>query len=549
MYQESYLQKSLEQIPRILSIEDRESTSLTYGCFDRRWWAWKFKDFPDATLQRAVYLLSLVFQNKFNNNIYFHNKHIGQWIKAGILYWLKIQHQNGSYDQAFPYEFSFGATAFTLGPLIKSFLITQNYFSSQEKNQILQGFTKAANFLVRHNELHGLISNHLAGAAISLSLASDLLNNPAYQKKSQKIVNYIIENQSPDGWFHEYGGPDPGYETLGIYYLSQYWQRRHDEPLLKALKKSINFLSYFLHPDGSYGGEYGSRNTEIFYPAGFKILEKDIPMAQIISQRVIQTVHRGKTIIPTYLDTENLIPLIENYLESGLINHPAAEQQKKFLPFEKKNINIFFKHSMILAMGNSSYYLICNAKKGGVIKIFDKSQQRLVYDDSGYFGQIDHGQCLTTQIANQTAKVKIRMNHLSITTNFFKAPQQLITPLNLIILRIFNLSLGRNIFLGNFLKKQLVKTLISRQKKYPITLNRQINFKENNITIKDIIQKQPNTKFHWLIYGQKFSAIHMGSAKYFQKQQLQNKIAPEPINLEKLNQKNSLVIFNKITLC
>ena len=74
-------------------------------------------------------------------------------------------------------------------------------------------------------------------------------------------------------------------------------------------------------------------------------------------------------------------------------------------------------------------------------------------------------------------------------------------------------------------------------------------FKENNITIKDIIQKQPNTKFHWLIYGQKFSAIHMGSAKYFQKQQLQNKIAPEPINLEKLNQKNSLVIFNKITLC
>ena len=35
------------------------------------------------------------------------------------------------------------------------------------------------------------------------------------------------------------------------------------------LHKMIEFLSYFIHPNGSVGGEYGSRSTTFFVPYGF----------------------------------------------------------------------------------------------------------------------------------------------------------------------------------------------------------------------------------------------------------------------------------------
>jgi len=43
-----YALKAVTQIPRILSLEDRNPFSKTYGCFDRRFWLDKAADFPTA---------------------------------------------------------------------------------------------------------------------------------------------------------------------------------------------------------------------------------------------------------------------------------------------------------------------------------------------------------------------------------------------------------------------------------------------------------------------------------------------------------------------
>ena len=279
MEKQNYLKKSLSQVPRVLSLQDRDISSPNYGCFDRGFWAWKFKDFPDASLQRAVYPLSLIYSSDFEGNIYFKNENLANWIKAGILYWAKIQHKNGSFDQAFPNEYSFGATAFTLRPLIESFLIIRERFAPTEERIVLDLIDKAARFLFKNGETHGFISNHLAGAALALYRAGKLLEDEKYKKQSRKTVKLILENQSKEGWFKEYEGPDPGYETLGIYYLAKYHKETEDGKVLEALKNSIEFLSHFIHPDGTFGGEYGSRNTEIFYPAGFEIMKNEIPLA------------------------------------------------------------------------------------------------------------------------------------------------------------------------------------------------------------------------------------------------------------------------------
>ena len=44
------------------------------------------------------------------------------------------------------------------------------------------------------------------------------------------------------------------------------------ERILKMLRPAAQFAWYFMHPDGSYAGEYGSRNTFHFYPHGFEVM-------------------------------------------------------------------------------------------------------------------------------------------------------------------------------------------------------------------------------------------------------------------------------------
>ena len=88
----------LEKIPSLLSLQDRERFSPTYGCFDRTYWQWKFIDFPGARFQEALFALCYVYANNFKDNIFFHNPKLLEWIEAGFLFYKKIQHKDGSFD-------------------------------------------------------------------------------------------------------------------------------------------------------------------------------------------------------------------------------------------------------------------------------------------------------------------------------------------------------------------------------------------------------------------------------------------------------------------
>src|SRR5579885_1080323 len=99
-----YLQKVLDQVPQILSNQDRDPLSPSYGSFDRKYWGWKYKDFSDATLQCALSPLIQVWDLDVPENPYYHDESLLTWITAGIDFLFKIQHANGGFDQCYPYE-------------------------------------------------------------------------------------------------------------------------------------------------------------------------------------------------------------------------------------------------------------------------------------------------------------------------------------------------------------------------------------------------------------------------------------------------------------
>ena len=97
-------------MPRLLSRMDREAPSKTYGAFDRTYWSWKFTDFSGSRFQEAIYALTWFYTTPFSGNIYNGNERVHEWIITGFKYWQSLQHADGSFDEAYPYERSLAAT-------------------------------------------------------------------------------------------------------------------------------------------------------------------------------------------------------------------------------------------------------------------------------------------------------------------------------------------------------------------------------------------------------------------------------------------------------
>ena len=68
---------------------------------------------PNARLQDAGWLLAMVYNFTVPENKYAGVEKIGEWALASLRFWAKIQHKNGAFDEVYPFEYSYCATAFS----------------------------------------------------------------------------------------------------------------------------------------------------------------------------------------------------------------------------------------------------------------------------------------------------------------------------------------------------------------------------------------------------------------------------------------------------
>jgi len=494
---------------RLLSQLNRDPATPTYGCFDRRYWAWKLVDFPEATFQRNIQSLCwFMDQPEIKDSV-----NLVESIKAGLLYTLEIQHQDGSFDQAYPNEHSYGATAFLLPDLITAYQKIKENLSQNERTFTENKLMRSADFLYKGAELHGFIANHLAGAALALLKSHQLFGDIKYKSKSNNLVDRIIETQSSEGWYQEYNGADPGYQTLCMYYLAQIFQIDHSDKLHESLERSLHFLQFFIHPDGTFGGEYGSRRTEIYYPGGIAILSSVFPAAAEMHSYMKESIRTGNTVNLIDIDMGNLAPLLSNYIAAVSIKKSASAGS--YLPIKQKEITRFFKSAGLAIIANPAYYAVLGISNGGVLKIFNKKTNILVYDDCGLLGETSNGHKFSSQITNLNNPIKWDGNIFETTSTFNKIPSQNPTPFNYLLLRTANLTLMRCRFLNEAVKKVFVKLLINKKSPIPLRRIRKIEFKQNTIHITDKIERTGPIQIKTLIQGYKFSTIHMASARYF----------------------------------
>lgn len=496
-----YLEILDHGVLRLLSMYNVDEFSSTYGIGDREYWGWKIKDFANGTMQGGVHSLAIAIKlNLFDDN---QKRKALQLVNDIILSTRKITYNNGSLEESYPRENSFCVTA-----LVAFDILSAIYHLELDINKYKGVIKPMIDFITHNNEEHAVISNHLATGAAAIVLWNYLTgdNNNRYKD----LLNVIYKNQSNEGWYKEYEGADPGYQTLATHYLFSIYTLTKDEILLKSLEKSAEFLKYFIHPDGTMGGLYGSRNTEVYYPGGVVGLSAYIPDFAMIAKYLEP---RGQHILPQHIDIGNFVPLLNSYAVAALYyeeNRRYIESQKS-KPFWFTTGEKDFPESGIHIFSNDNYFAIVNYKKGGTLKVFDKSSLQ-VQEDGGIFGKLENGKKFSTQMIDEDIDFK----DYAIKCKFYLVNEEYPTPLHFMVLRFLSLTLFRSVLLGNIFKKLVVRRLMTGREVIGGYAIRRFIFEEDKVVVEEKIVKPKNTA--WIGHVGKSRAIHMASSGYFSNQ-------------------------------
>ena len=535
---------------RALGELDASPHSTTAGCFDRRYWAWKLVDFPEATFQRLVFPLAMLYRD--SQSRYHGQPEVLAAVRAGLANAGRLQHANGSFDQAFPFEQSYGATAFLVYPLIEAARLVEEHLTAEERHAADRTARRGADFLCAHEERHGEIANHLAGAALSLIVATDRFGDERYEAAASHLIDGLIVRQSPEGWFPEYGGADPGYHTLCLDYLAAIAERRPSDRLTQALARAIEFLKWFVHPDGSVGGLYGSRRTSLVYLGGLSRLSAGNPMAAAMRDAVSRAMADGAIAGPATMDAGNLAPMLTSTVaalamwppmkggptEAGSGAGPAAE-----LPCDTTGARIDLPAAGLHVRSGPGYYAICGASNGGTVTVFSRTTRRLLLDDGGYVAERADGSKLTTQSA---ARAQVAVDTIEIDAPFVGMAAAVPTPGRFLVLRLLNLTVMRSIVIGNWAKRRLVAMLMTSGAASSLRLKRRITFDDRGVEIQDRIENPDGQRLVSMLGGQPFSAIHMASAGYFHGARLGTARPATVVNVERLAQDRTITVTSRV---
>ncbi|PIR21822.1 MAG: hypothetical protein COV44_11165 [Deltaproteobacteria bacterium CG11_big_fil_rev_8_21_14_0_20_45_16] len=510
-----YLVQINQNMPRILALFDTDPTSPTYGIGDRFRWGWKLIDFGNASFQGAAHGFSRLIDAGILPG-YISQDSILRRIDEMFLGAKKLTRPNGSLEEAFPFESSFCVTALVAFDLLKSIELLGEHLTEAKRIEYLQIIERYISFLNRSNETHAFISNHLATAAAAL-FAWSRLTKDLVSKKGPALLDQILLNQSSEGWFLEYEGADPGYESLCLYYLNDIYLHHHQKELELGLDRSVKFLSHFVHPDGSYGGLYGSRGTRIYCPAAFEALRDKFPLAKSIANRMRKSVEEFKTVTLSAIDEPNLIPYFNSYAlaaaEFGKCDRPTPNLP---LPCEKLGATQkYFNEAGLFIDAGDKHYSIISTHKGGVVYHFYKSDVRLNQINCGVTAYNDKNDFFTTQLYCHQNQIFIEDNQINIVAKFNKMNKRIPSPLDFILLRILNISVMRIPFFNSLIKRLLVKLLITNKSSIGIENRRIIRLGES-LSIEDSFAG--TTEYKYLKEIKKFSGIHMASYGYWQVQ-------------------------------
>ncbi len=501
-----YTDEAFLYLPRLFQMVDRNPYSPTYGSFDRSYWHYRTMDFPCGMYQEFSLPLALAYAHPFPDNPYYQVDRVRELALAGVDYAMRSAHKDGSCDDYFPYERALGALVFSLHAITETCLVL-----NERRPEWLEFFARRADYLISHNET-GQLTNHQALAALALYNTYMVTGEERFRKASDDYLAIVKRWFNPEeGWFQEYEGADPGYQSCTIAFLAKLYKKSGNADLLNLLNPAVDFCWHFMHPDGSYGGEYGSRNTYHFYPHGFEVMAPHNQKAAQVADHFLT--HSLPRHTRYYNDDDRMCAhylhdWMQSYLDFSTVR--AAAPLSERVPFRK-----YFPKAGLVVLDTGDYHAALNLNKGGVIKI--TTAEGPLYSDTGLICNTENGQVLVSHmVADYDTSADTDMERYSVAGHMCLRKTRLATPATQIAFRLINMTIGR--FWPNFLRATLQKVLITGKSPTKYRFRREFRFAPDGVRIVNRLEKPAaEPALVSLHAGTDATSIYVANSNVFQK--------------------------------
>jgi hypothetical protein len=464
---EWYLREALAQIPRILTLQDRDPSSPSYGCFDRNYWHYRTQDFPSGMYQELALPLAQVFTYDLPGNRWYREPRVRELALAGVRCAAHQAHPDGSCDDYFPYERALGATAFAAAAHAEVLRLLDAHDAD-----LVEFCRRRAQWLVERQE-SGRLSNHQALVALAAARASDVTGDEGLREAARDRLGVCLSWQHAEGWFAEYEGADPGYQSLTIAFLAGLRAHFDDAALEDALARAVRFAAHFLHPDGSYGGEIGSRNTCQVLPSGWERLAHHLPEARYLADGWLAGAIAGRR---GYADDDRIFchwvhDFIEAARSRGAREATAAGGAPSWSPPPGRTS---FPGAQLHVVREGDLHLVVATSKGGVFRAY--RGQHLLANDTGPVVLLDDGQRLVSHMVDAASACRWEERAVEIAGNLHRGRRRLPTPVKQVIFRLLNLGIGR--IAPDLLRRLLQRLLITGKEPQPVRFQRRLDWSD-----------------------------------------------------------------------
>ncbi len=511
------------------SMWHREPASPSFGSFDRQYWGWKAKDFSDATLQYAV-KLAVDYGRLTGMTVT-----LPALLEGYVDYCKQIQLKDGSFDQCYPNE----RTPGVIYDILSTFIYVRKspYLESPKaQNNLDEIMERAITFALKTDERHGDVANHIAEYAYELFHYAAYTGNERARTKGEAYLERLLSLQDDtEGWFQEYQGPDPGYQTRTLRYLTKCAVLLEEPEIWNAIRKAADFIDYLLMPDGSIHPMLGTRSTALLYPSAFEVLAARDSTYQRLAARVRKGWNNARVPLPSWLDFANAIRLADDAKDAAdaYATSPVpvntdfgackTYEIAKRVDLPNAGISIIRDKCLIVYIG---YRL------GGVVVAYEKcnnDEWNLLYEDSGYLlRSADQKVAWVSRMPDSGHLIETSENRLLVQAHFYQSLHDEVTPTRLVLLRLLNMTFLRSQWIGDLFRTIIVSRIIGKRIKVSITLLREITIMSCKLLISDRINDERKidgaSQGDRLFRCRRLTGTHMASARYFQIQELKEMV-------------------------
>lgn len=246
----------------------------------------------------------------------------------------------------------------------------------------------------------------------------------------------------------EYTGADPGYQTWAVASLAQIWVEAPEIVDIGLLRSSLKFLAAFALPNGSFAEGVGARLTSFLMSAGPELMAGVLPEASFLAHFARSHIVHRRFVSLDSIDEPNLAPFFNDVLRAAEAFDAAPSLRPEF----RQSAEINFPKAGLFVRHHQDRSLIVSSVRGGYVCVAKKGRSTQISAEPVF-------RDFRSQLfmARAASKVEIGVNSIVVSSEIRLVKSRSQSPMKLVLLRLFFLSIGRWQAPKEYVKSLLVR--------------------------------------------------------------------------------------------